>query len=68
MTETFANLGLPVWVIDSYEEVVSIGESELEQKYKSLSKDLDHPALWASHWIGKIIEKSRAIKENSEHE
>ena len=67
MTETFENLGLPIWVIDSYEELASLEESELEQKYKTLSKNLDHRALWTTHWIKIIMEKSKALKGNLQH-
>lgn len=63
MTEYYENLGLPVWLIDSYEELVRLDQSEIKLKYLELSKQLDHPALWSPYWIERVASKSRELKD-----
>ena len=64
MTDFFEHLGLPIWIVDSYDELVNLEEADIKQKYKNLSKNLDHQALWTPYWIAKILEKSREVREN----
>lgn len=50
MTERYAELGLPVWVIDSFDELQAVGERELEQRYSILRPQFDSKVLWFDYW------------------
>jgi hypothetical protein len=54
MTEEYKLLGLPVWVVDSYDEVISINEEFLETRYKELSQGFGSDRIWAEFWISAI--------------
>ena len=58
MTEHFADLGLPIWLVDSYEEVETLTEDDLEQKHMALAPGFEHPALWMDYWKKAIFDRS----------
>jgi hypothetical protein len=57
MTERFFNLGLPIWVVDSYDDIVHFSENDLKQKYRELSSRFETEAIWAQYWIDRINSK-----------
>ena len=54
-TESFASLGLPLWLVDSYEELVGVTEEQLEQRYAELVPGFECPALWMDYWRTEIL-------------
>jgi hypothetical protein len=56
MTQYYEQLGLPIWVIDSFEELHELTEEQLHAKYKDLSPEFGSEAMWASFWISRIRE------------
>lgn len=58
LTEFFVGLGLPLWVVDSYEELKAWDSTALDAKYRQLSPGFDHPALWTPYW-DTLIKESR---------
>lgn len=54
MTEEYERLGLPIWIVDSYEELVGLTEDFLRSKYKELEPCFDSEALWFDFWENKI--------------
>jgi hypothetical protein len=57
--ERFAALGLPIWIVDSFEDLAGVTESDLREKYNQLESGFNHEALWMHFWIDKInISKS----------
>lgn len=56
MMEHFVGLGLPLWLVDSYEEIEALTENDLEQRYATLEQTFDHPALWMDYWKKAIFE------------
>jgi hypothetical protein len=54
MAQTYELLGLPVWVIDSFEEVCSLTEEQLRAKFIEMSPNFKSEALWSSYWINRI--------------
>jgi hypothetical protein len=63
MSEYYEQIGLPVWVIDSYEELIGLDESFLNGKYKSLEAKFDTDAVWVDYWFERILESSREISK-----
>ncbi|MFA6506584.1 MAG: hypothetical protein WCT14_10820 [Treponemataceae bacterium] len=59
MTEYFARLGLPLWLVDNYEELNSLTEADFDAKYRSLSPAFTNPALWSPYWESLIQSQSR---------
>jgi len=54
MTETYENLGLPIWVVDSFEKFQDLTESHLQEKFLEISPKFKCEAMWASYWIERI--------------
>ena len=50
MTEGFARKGLPLWMVDSYDELKGFDEKALAERYRSLAPGLDSPWLWMDSW------------------
>ncbi len=65
MSEYYERIGLPVWVIDSYDQLIGVEESFLESKYKSLENKFDSSAVWVNYWIEQINESSREISKGA---
>ena len=54
MTQSYEQLGLPVWLIDSFEELRDLTEERLHTIYLELRPKFASEAMWASHWISRI--------------
>jgi hypothetical protein len=54
MTQHYEQIGLPIWVIDSFEELRDLTEDQLKEKYHALSPKFESEAMWASYWITRI--------------
>ena len=54
MTEFYLNLGLPVWVIDTYSDLEAFDERDLEKKYKEFKPLFQNEALWLKYWENLI--------------
>ena len=54
MTQSYEALGLPVWLIDSFEELRDLTEGQLQAKYLELGPKFESEAMWASYWISRI--------------
>lgn len=59
MTEHFRSLGLPIWVIDSYEDLGSFSEHDLEQKRENILKQSTRDGLFMDFWYQRIVETNR---------
>lgn len=53
-TTYFKKIGLPMYVVDSWNEFDKIGSNHLLALYDEVKNDFTHPALWAQFWIDKI--------------
>ena len=54
MTERYASLGLPIWVVDSYEELSSVDEESLEVLYGGFLPYFEAEPLWMTYWLERI--------------
>jgi hypothetical protein len=54
MTEQYQSIGLPIWLVDSYDEVREVNEQSLEGKYRELSLGFGTERMWADYWITLI--------------
>lgn len=54
LTEFYKSLGLPIWLLDSYSELVGIDEDQLRNKYVELRPKFDSQALWIDFWADRI--------------
>jgi hypothetical protein len=63
MTEAYELLGLPVWVVDSYQEVEELDEAGLEATYWSFFPGFAAEELWSPYWINLILSHS-ALQSN----
>jgi hypothetical protein len=59
MNEYFEELGLPIWVVESYSEIEKLSEAVLSDKYNELSRRFDSKWLWARTWLEEINSKKQ---------
>jgi len=52
--EKFSDLGLPLWLVDSYDELAHVTEADLDRRYQELAPGLSSPALWHDYWATRI--------------
>jgi hypothetical protein len=57
-TSFFEKIGLPILVIDRWEEVSNFNKDFLNRKYAELEKNFVSPALNMSYWINLILNKT----------
>jgi hypothetical protein len=57
-TESFLSLGLPLWIVDSYEELLNLTEDDLDRKYRELSVGFDRPELYTPYWYHRILSRA----------
>jgi hypothetical protein len=57
----FADLGLPLWVLRGWDELLSLHPDELEAKYEALKGGFDSPALFMDYWRNLIREPNSAM-------
>ncbi len=50
MTEEFENRGLPIWIVDSYDELSQYDEETLKSKYLELAPRFNSDLLWFKYW------------------
>jgi hypothetical protein len=54
MSESFANLDLPILLIDNWSELAKIDEAQLTSHYSALAPKFDSVTLWTKWWLQKI--------------
>ncbi|EKD71930.1 MAG: hypothetical protein ACD_46C00060G0002 [uncultured bacterium] len=54
MTEYFYKLGLPLWIIDDWNELNNLNENDLLIKYREFESRFDSPAIFMEYWKKKI--------------
>jgi hypothetical protein len=59
MTMRFSELGLPVLIVDSFEEVCRLEENDLARIYQELLPRFNSSAIWAQYWIDQISMRAR---------
>lgn len=52
--ELIKDLGLPIWVVNDYNELNKTSEDELREKYGNLMEDVNWSYLSMDYWIKKI--------------
>lgn len=55
ITEQFHKIGLPIWLVNSYEEILNYSEFDMAKMYKSFSKRFESDALWIDFWISRVM-------------
>jgi hypothetical protein len=58
----YQSIGLPIWIVDSYEELAEISEGELREKYDSLKAGFSNQSIWAKYWINDIQSISKLLR------
>ena len=59
MTEFYESIGLPVWIVDSFEDLQELCEADLRSKYLELLPRFQSDALWSAFWVDRIQSSSR---------
>lgn len=54
MTEEFEKLGLPVWLVDSYDELKNVDEDFLYKKYEEIKPKFNSEVLWFKFWEDRL--------------
>lgn len=62
MTSVYESLGLPVWVVNSYEDLKDVNENLLKKKYFHYAQNFSCEVIWADYWINQIKKSSKKIK------
>ncbi len=52
---SFEELGLPLWIVRNWQELESIRESDLAEKYEELKGRFSAPALFMEYWRSRIL-------------
>lgn len=55
VTEYFYSCGLPLLLLDNWEDILLLTEENLEEKYEVLKQRFGSEALWLSYWNQKIL-------------
>lgn len=63
MTESFRALGLPIWIIDKWDELEGITETELTNRYEAMQREAKNEALWADYWKKRVRESNHINKQ-----
>jgi hypothetical protein len=58
LSEYFADLGIPLMLVDDWNSLAALREEDLDRAYAELSTRFDHPALWMDFWISRIGNRS----------
>jgi hypothetical protein len=61
LTRELDRLGLPVWVVNSYNDLEQFTETMLAEKYESLEGRFGAEALWLGFWSAKVNDARKAI-------
>ena len=59
LTEYFYDQGMPLWMIDDWQEVSSVSEEQLARIYEDLAKRFDNQTEFMDFWMKKIRSASR---------
>ncbi len=59
MSEAFAELGLPLWVVNSYDEILEYDEKTLQTKYFEILNGSLRDRLYFKYWRDQILEASK---------
>ena len=54
MTETFEEMGVPLLIVNSFQDCMGMTETELRDKYQMLSIKFSSSALWLPYWRDAI--------------
>lgn len=54
--ESFESLGLPIWIINNWDELLEYTEDELQERYTHMQQRADTKALTTDYWKEKIRE------------
>ncbi len=57
MTEYFASLSLPIWIIDSWDEIANCSEEELTKKYNDIMLKSKTEAAYFDYWKKLVRDK-----------
>jgi hypothetical protein len=66
MTSYYEEIGLPIWVVDSYSDIEDFDESALGEMYKQFQGKFAHGGLWADYWIHSIQAISEGIRKGDD--
>jgi hypothetical protein len=53
-TQAMVSLGLPLWIVDSYESLTGLSEADLDREYRARQGGFASPALWMDFWESRI--------------
>jgi hypothetical protein len=59
---SFESLGLPVWILPRWEDLLTLTEDDLEVKYEQLRLRFEAPALWMPFWKSLIMAPGGAAR------
>ncbi|MFA5000618.1 MAG: hypothetical protein WC531_00095 [Candidatus Paceibacterota bacterium] len=54
MMESFSQLGLPIWLVDDWQEIKNFSETELASKYTEIMAQANTKPLFLDYWINLI--------------
>jgi hypothetical protein len=61
---SFRKRGLPMWIIESWDDLLLVREKDLERKYEQLACDFRSPALFMDYWQ-EVLRGSSATSEET---
>jgi len=62
---SFAALGMPLWIVDDWDELLDMTETRLAARYESLRAGFSAPALLMDYWRARIVNSSEEIRAQS---
>ncbi len=64
MAEEFEKRGLPIWIVDSYDELADYDVKSLKVKYQELAPKFKSELLWFNYWK-ELIQASKVASPKS---
>lgn len=61
-TEYWANIGIPLMLVNDWNELVRLESETINEKFSELASYLDHPAIYMEYWIREVLKHKNESK------
>jgi hypothetical protein len=63
--ESWVSLGLPIWIVDNWNELDNLSEQILKSKYEEMMENASFEAIQMDYWIKKIRDDQKIVQGNT---
>jgi hypothetical protein len=62
LAQLYEELGLPVWVVESFRELQGQDENTLGERYQEILPKFNSPVLWSQYWRERILGETHSAQ------